>query len=337
MELVAIADVCDARQQHARRRFPGVPVYEDAGRMLDDASLGLDFVDIAVPPCDHAPLAHAALDRGLHVLCEKPLATSFPEARALLDHAERARRVIYPCHNYKHAPIVKAVNRAISGGAIGRVRRLTLQTFRPTHARGVPEWRPDWRRERTLAGGGIGMDHGSHTFYLALEWLRSTPRSVTAMTMSQPGHDTEEDLACTVLFPNGVVEAYLTWAAGTRKVLYTIHGSKGAIRVEDDDLEISWRDPNSSTGWHAERSTIVSNWMDASHAAWFTSLLGDFGAAIEAGDFVGSEVRQALASVQLIEAAYASARQGSRVVWLAPNGAPAPVRARAREARRSAT
>jgi predicted dehydrogenase len=332
LELGAIADGCPARQQHARRCFPTLPVYPDAKSLLADRSLDLDFVDIAVPPCDHVSIAHAALDRGLHVLCEKPLGTEPDAVRRLLAHAERARRVVFPCHNYKHAPVIKAVQAALASGAVGSVERVTLQTFRPTHARGVPEWRPDWRRERCIAGGGIGMDHGAHTFYLACEWLGSTPLSVTATTRSRPEHDTEEDFVCTVTFPTGMVNGYLTWGGGVRKVLYTLHGERGAIRVEDDDLEVTRRDPAAPNGWRVERTHIASEWMDASHAAWFTSLFGDFLTAVQEQQFVGHEARQALACVELISAAYASARQGSRVVALEPDRAAASARRAAPEA-----
>jgi predicted dehydrogenase len=228
--------------------------------------------------------------------------------------------------------VVKAVQAALRSEAIGPVERVTLQTFRPTHARGVPEWRPDWRRQRCISGGGIGMDHGAHTFYLACEWLRSTPLSVTATTRSRPEHDTEEDFVCTVSFPTGMVNGYLTWGGGVRKVLYTLHGERGAIRVEDDDLEVTRRDPAAPNGWRVERTHIASEWMDASHAAWFTSLFGDFLTAVQEQQFVGHEARQALACVELISAAYASARQGSRVVALEPDRAAASARRAAPEA-----
>ena len=88
--------------------------------------------------------------------------------------------MIYPCHNYKHAPVIKAVRGVIEAGRIGKVHLVTLQTFRNTHAKGVTGWRTDWRRERRYSGGGIAMDHGSHTFYLAFEWLRAYPTAITA-------------------------------------------------------------------------------------------------------------------------------------------------------------
>ena len=187
-------------------------------------------------------VTHAALDAGLHVLCEKPLAASIDEARAMLRHATRAQRVIYPCHNYKHAPVIKAVRGVIEAGRIGKVHLVTLQTFRDTHAKGVTGWRTDWRRERRYSGGGIAMDHGSHTFYLAFEWLRAYPTAISARAVTMGPFDTEDDFSCSLRFPTGVASAHLSWNAGVRKVMYTVHGERGAIRVEDDDIEVAVRE-----------------------------------------------------------------------------------------------
>src|SRR5262249_41510243 len=153
--ITAIADVSEARRELARRLCPHARVYEDARSLLQAEADRLDFVDIATPPCDHAAIAHAALARGLHVLCEKPLATSAHDAHGMLDHAAQAKRVIFPGHNYKHAPVIRAVREVLDSGRLGPVRLVTLDTFRTTHAKGVPEWQPDWRRVRKYSGGGI--------------------------------------------------------------------------------------------------------------------------------------------------------------------------------------
>ncbi len=75
--------------------------------------------------------------------------------------------------------MIKTVRAMLKTGRIGKVHLVTLQTFRNTHAKGVTGWRTDWRRERRFSGGGIAMDHGSHTFYLAFEWLGSYPTAIT--------------------------------------------------------------------------------------------------------------------------------------------------------------
>jgi predicted dehydrogenase len=282
-------------------------------------------VDIATPPADHAVMTHAALDRGLHVLCEKPLATSIDEARSMLRHAAEAGRVLFPCHNYKHAPVIKAVRAVLDAGRIGKVHLVTLQTFRNTHARGCGEWRPDWRRERRHSGGGIAMDHGSHTFYLAFEWLKSYPTAISARASTSGAFDTEDDFSCSLKFPTGVASAHLSWTAGVRKVMYTIHGERGAVRVEDDHIEVATQVAASGTGggavgWQFDRREISSDWMDSSHVTWFNSLFDDFKIAIERGDFVGKEAREAFLCVQLITTAYASAREGCRELPLGGPG-----------------
>ncbi len=200
-----------------------------AEALLAAEANSLDFVDISTPPCDHAAIAHLALDAGLHVLCEKPLTTTVGEARSLLEHARRAKRVLFPCHNYKHAPVVKAIREAIGSGRIGRVRSVTLSTFRNTHAKGVPEWNTDWRRQRRYSGGGIAMDHGSHSFYLAFEWMGSYPSAVTAkMSNLEPNRwDTEDNFSAVLTFPTGLAHAHLSWTAGVRKVIYSVQGERG--------------------------------------------------------------------------------------------------------------
>ena len=330
MAIVAIADLCEARREAARKALPpDIRIYADYESLLAEEGRNLDFVDIAAPPYAHAEIAHAALDRGLHVLCEKPIALSTESARGVLQHAKKAQRVFFPCHNYKHAPVIKAVRRVIDSGRIGTVRLVTLDTFRNTHAKGVAEWKRDWRREHRFSGGGIAMDHGSHTFYLAFEWLGTYPNAVTAKMSTLGAYDTEDNFAATLTFPNGMATAQLTWTAGVRKVIYTIHGEHGAVTVQDDDIEVALMHgvdgPDVAQGavsWSVEKQTIESNWMDASHVTWFNSLLDQFKAAIATGDYVGTEAQEAFLCIQLIMTAYASAKEGSRELPLADHYEP---------------
>lgn len=327
--IVAVADACAARRERARRDVPGARVYADYEALLRAEASNLDYVDICTPPASHATIAHAAFDAGAHVICEKPLTTTLEEARELLRHAMASRRVLFPCHNYKHAPVVKAIRGILDSGEIGPVRALTLATFRNTHAKGVDEWLPDWRRQRRYAGGGIAMDHGSHTFYLTFDWMGSYPLSVTAkaMTLGDEGWDTEDTISLALTFPNGIVHAHLTWRAGVRKVIYTLQGDRGAITVDDDDLELALLEEGPSPlgpgKWRKERRSIASHWMDASHTSWFGSLFDDFCRAVAEDDFVGRDAREAYLCIQLIAAAYRSAAEGSREIRL--SGAAPPL------------
>jgi predicted dehydrogenase len=310
-EIVALADVCPERQLEARRQFPEARIYGSWEQLLQHERDNLDFVDITTPPYAHAEIANRALGCGLHVLCEKPIAASPEQALSMAEQAMRMKRVLFPCHNYRHAPVVKSVRALLEANAIGDVHLITLQTFRPTHARGVAEWRPDWRRERRYSGGGITMDHGSHTFYLAFEWMRSYPLSVTAKATTLGDFDTEDNLSCTLTFPTGIATAHLTWTAGARRVLYTLHGAKGTIIVDDDDVRLLGDAANANDN-QSSTITVPSHWMDASHKEWFNSLLDDFRAAIDSRSWVGKDTVDALTCMSTIHAAYGSASQGSR-------------------------
>jgi predicted dehydrogenase len=316
--IAAIADVTEARRRAARKSFPKARLYESHEELLANEAHRLDFVDISTPPYAHASVALAALSHGLHVLCEKPLATSRGQATSMAARAETEKRVLFPCHNYRHAPVVEEVRAILRKDVIGPVRLATLQTFRTTHARGVPEWRPDWRRAREFAGGGIAMDHGSHTFYLAFEWMRAYPTSVTAKISASDALDTEDNVSCSLTFPTGVVTAHLTWTSGARKVLYTLHGPRGAIIVDDDVVSV--HRIVGATGASSElvhtRET-ASRWMDASHKEWFGRLFADFRRAIRDGNYVSDQTVDAIQCVATIGAAYESAAQGSREVAIA--------------------
>jgi predicted dehydrogenase len=305
VEIVAFADVCPARLEAARAASPKARFYQTFEELLA-SERELDFVDIATPPAFHAKIALAALARGLHVLCEKPLTTTVAEARSLVDGARAHRRVIFPAHNYKHAPVVKFAQEVIRSGRIGAVRAVTLNTFRTTHAKGVKEWKTDWRRDKTLAGGGIAMDHGSHSFYLTFAWLGSLPTHVTAKTLTLDRQwDTEDNLNCVLTFPTGFAHAFLTWTAGVRKVVYTLQGTEGALVIADDDWELTAKG-------EVTRGVIESDWMDASHTRWFNSLFDQFREAVGKGDFVNRELREAVACIQIIETAYRSNAEGCR-------------------------
>ncbi len=305
VQIVAVADITPARLELARQMIPGVRTY-DSYQTLLDGEAELDFVDIATPPSVHAEIAQAAAARGLHVLCEKPLTTSTAAARQLLLTAQRNKVVIYPCHNYKHAPIIKTVREVMASGAIGDITTATLSTYRPTHARGVGDWLPDWRRMHKHSGGGIAMDHGSHSFYLMFLFMGGFPTTVAAKAFTVAKEwDTEDNVAAAMSFERGFANVFLTWTAGARKVIYTVQGTRGAITISDDDFELA-------TAAGVEKRQVVSAFNDASHTSWFTSLFASFRQAIADEDHVSDELREAYMCCHLIERIYHSAQDSCR-------------------------
>ena len=307
VRIIAVADITPDRLAFARSMIPGVRTYASYESLLA-AEKELHFVDIATPPAEHLAIAQAAAARRVHVLCEKPVVTSTDEARQLLATAAARKVVIFPCHNYKHAPVIKSVRTLLESGVIGDVTAATLSTYRPTHARGVRDWLPDWRRMRKHSGGGIAMDHGSHSFYLMFLFMGAYPTAVSAKAFTVNREwDTEDNVTAALSFPHGFANVFLTWTAGARKVIYTIQGTRGAITINDDDFELA-------TASGSEKKVIVSAFNDASHTSWFTSLFESFRAAIDSRDYVSRELEEAYMCCHLIERIYDSAADGCREV-----------------------
>jgi predicted dehydrogenase len=317
LEIVAVVEPCAARHAAVAAALPRARIYASHGDLL--AREALDFVDVCAPPSEHARVALAAFARGLHVLCEKPLAMTAQQADTMGEAARRAGRVLFPGHSYRHAPVVQAVRDLLARDVIGPVRLATLDTYRTGHARGVDAWKPDWRVDPAYSGGGILMDHGPHTSYLAFEWMGGHPTSVSAWLRAPAPGAVEREAIFTLAFARGIARAHLTWNAGFRRVIYTLHGERGAIRVEDDEIELVVRNPGSTP--RSETIARPSNWRDAGHGPWFEGVLRDFATAIARRDLVGREARDAIAGLHVIDAAKASAARGGVPATTEPAGA----------------
>ena len=196
----------------------------------------LDFVDICAPPGSHASLIGRALDAGLHVLCEKPLATRAEDAEVSAAAAARAGRVLHTVHNWLKAPICLKISALIDEGAIGAVRSVRWRTLRTQPATAASQdGVTNWRVDPALAGGGILFDHGWHALYCVARWA-GVPRGVSARLETRRFHEQPlEDTATLALeTASGASHIFLTWAADERSNAIEIGGEEGQIRVVGD-------------------------------------------------------------------------------------------------------
>jgi predicted dehydrogenase len=137
---------------------------------------GLDAVSVAVPTFLHAPITIAALERGLHVLCEKPMARNETEARAMTDAARTAGRVLDVGFNHRQRGDIYKLREVIDAGRLGRPYYVKGWWLRRT---GIPRM-GSWFVTNELAGGGPLVDIGVHVLDYAL-FLLGGPR-VTAVS-----------------------------------------------------------------------------------------------------------------------------------------------------------
>lgn len=145
---------------------------------------GLDAVSIAVPTFLHAPIAVAALGRGLHVLTEKPIARDAEEGQQMVDAARAAGRVLEVAFNHRRRGDVQELKKVIAAGELGRPYYAKASWLRRS---GIPVL-GSWFTNKQMAGGGPLADLGVHVLDWAL-YLLGEPKavSVSASTYSELG------------------------------------------------------------------------------------------------------------------------------------------------------
>jgi predicted dehydrogenase len=291
VEIAAVTDVDPARRAVCAAQVPAARWCESAEAVFGEARL--DFVDICTPPSSHAPLIEAALEHGLHVLCEKPLVGSLDDLRRLVEHATRTDRVLHTVHNWLHAPIVRRTRELLAEGAIGRVTGVTWQTLRTRPAAVAEASERNWRLDPAIAGGGVLTDHGWHVFYLLHRWMGAAPVAVSARleTRRHVRFSVEDTAMLTVRFPAGTANVLLTWAADERGNRAELTGTAGAIELADDTLIL--RQPGAERRWsfHAGLSD------GSQHPDWFHAVADRFLAEVTGGEADGANLAEASACV----------------------------------------
>ncbi len=148
--------------------------YTDYQTMLNSESL--DAVLISTPNNEHYPMAMAAIERGLHVLCEKPLALDYARAKAMTDAAQSAGVKTMVPFTYSFMPTARYLKQLIANGYIGTPYHLNMRYYTGYAREGDYLWRFD----RELAGAGVVGDLGTHFLYLA-DWIYGDVTAITTL------------------------------------------------------------------------------------------------------------------------------------------------------------
>jgi predicted dehydrogenase len=312
--IVAVAEPDPGRRAVAARRLPQATLYADAAALL--AAERLDAVDIAAPPALHAPLVLAAAAAGCHILCEKPLATTWADVCAMRAAAEAAGVALCTVHNWKHSAQFTTLHQLLADGAVGRPQHIRLETIRKGRAVSVGS---EWRGDARIAGGGILLDHGWHAFYLLLALAGERPRQVQATIerRADGGASVEDTASCRIEFPSLSGEIFLTWAGDRRRTSWRVGGSHGTVTLADDRGAIE------GAGRARRDLTFGGSLSEGSHHPdWFGAVLDDFIAEIDDPARRGRNLAEAECCALLTTLAYDSGAQGGRPLPV-PLAAPA--------------
>jgi len=207
--------------------------------MLDSA--GLDAVVVASSNDSHFPLTMAALDRGLHVLCEKPLAQNAAQAQEMTARAEETGAITLVPFTYHYMPVNQWVRRLIAEGYVGRPYHVNIRYYTGYAADSAYSWRFD----RELAGSGVIGDLASHWIHLARWLLDDNEVSVGALASAfverQPRPDggtyeqAEDSAVLTVRYASGAYGVLQVCAVSWEGTPFNqthhleVHGDAGTI------------------------------------------------------------------------------------------------------------
>jgi predicted dehydrogenase len=254
-QLVAGALSSEAARAQASAEELGIAPersYDDFAAMASAesaAAAGIDVVAIVTPNHIHYAAARAFLEAGIHVICDKPLATDLAQAKGLAQLARDNKLIFAVTYNYSGYPMIRQARELASGGALGRLRVVQVEypqdwLTKAAETTGLKqaEWRTD--PERAGNGGCIG-DIGTHAYHLACYVTGLQLESLCAeLSTFVDGRQLDDN-----------AQIMLRFAGGARGLLWASQVAPGnenglRLRVYGSEGGIEWTQENPNQLWH---------------------------------------------------------------------------------------
>lgn len=308
-ELVAVVDRDRAHAERFADRW-SVPRVDDSLADLLDRG-GVDVLHVCTPPGVHAEQAIAALDAGLHVVCEKPAALSLDELDAMTEAAARADRRLAVVFQQRTGSAAAHVRGLLASGVLGRPLVATCNTlwYRDPAYFAVP-WRGKWATE----GGGPTLGLAIHQIDL-LAWLLGDWTSVRGQLWRLDRETQMEDVSTAVVtFEGGVVASVVTSALSPRQT--------SSIRIDTElaTITVDHLYGHAHEHWRITAAPDVAPEVEASWAlpeveegSGHDPLVRDIYAALRSGAPLPPTATDVARSFEIVTAIYSAATSGDPV------------------------
>ena len=265
VQLVAACDSA-AYVTDVLSKYTGLKCYKDLDRMLAEESL--DAALISTPSRLHAAMVEKALDKGLHVFCEKPFVLDVADGERLTTMAERKGRVNQVGYHYRFVGAFQEATRVVASGALGTVHHVRAEAYGPVVLR--PKG-GTWRSAKGEGGGAL-YDYGCHAIDL-VNFVVGVPASVSGVVLNKVfSRDVEDEVYCSLYYGNGATgQLAVNWSDESfRKmsVKISVWGSNGRLTADRQECQIYLREPHaglpgSRVGWTVRYTT------DLTEPVWF--------------------------------------------------------------------
>jgi predicted dehydrogenase len=227
MEIAAVCDAMGARAEETAAELGGIPAFTNHQEMLEKTEL--DLVYVAVPPKLHHAVASGVLTKGIHILCEKPLANSVEEAESLLKQAQDAGVVHAMNFPLNYSAGSKTFEKLIKENYVGKVRRVQLKMH-------FPEWPRPWQQNAWVASkeqGGYVLEVGVHFIQQLQKIFGSVEVKNVQIQFPEDPHASENAIMAILELSDGtpVLIDGMSQIAGKEEIAFTAYGDKGTLSL----------------------------------------------------------------------------------------------------------
>jgi predicted dehydrogenase len=223
-----VVAVTDSNEESARKMAEdtGAAVYSDYRELLEKG--GVDLVSICTPPKFHEEAACCALEKGVHVLCEKPMAFDVAAAYRMKTAAKKSKAQFMPAFRHRFLPAIVALKDLLATGKIGEIVFFNNMFCGPAFA-----MEQRWFTKKAIAGGGCILDTSSHSVDLFRFLVGEIVSQNAVMHRHFRTTDVEDAGILSVKAVNGAVGAMASgFVAGCGMAFIDIMGTKGQIRYD---------------------------------------------------------------------------------------------------------
>ena len=268
-------------------KYSALPTYKDFDDML--AREPLDAVIIATPSRLHAPMVRKALERGLHVFCEKPFCLDWREAEALTALAAEKGLVSQVGYHYRYVGAFQEMRRIIASGALGQITHVLAEAYGPVVLR--PKG-TTWRTDRA-EGGGCLYDYAAHPINL-LNWFFGQPTGVSGTILNSVfSADTDDEVYSTLHWDQGLsAHVSVNWSDESFRKMstkITMTGTNGRLTADRQECQLYQREasealPGYGKGWNVRYTTELTQSVGFYlRGEEYSAQIDDFVAACAAG------------------------------------------------------
>ena len=230
-QLVGVCDLSSASAQYAAQRYHAEATYADYRQMLSEAKP--DVVHILTPPHTHKWIAKDCLEAGAHVICEKPLTSTYEEFKELWAIAQACDRYLIEDHNYRFNSAILAIEQMIADGTLGEVQEVEVRMALAIRKGGAfaDENLPNPIHKMPA---GVIHDVLTHLVYLVLKFLPTEFDRIRAAWSNHGGGSTFKYDDLDAILVGGSAHARLRFSAHTLPECFDVivRGSKGYVQTD---------------------------------------------------------------------------------------------------------